>query len=521
MDNLNLLQSFSSFDPAKNHVLSCRLLLKGFILRVNEITQTEELSPNDLLAIANLAHFAGYHCDERKDRISATGFFKIARSLRGLVGVKSLGKLFPLDTKGNNGDNLPELTSAQVSNSFIKEALRIVKAPYSIQDCGQWALPISVCDRHSIGIIRTIKECDDGNDIVSHRFNASHVGHCGNVWLCGSCRSFIMRGRCREVSKAYDNWRAMGGRCYMLTLTVGHDRTSLASDMIPRFKSAYVSFRQDRAWKDMWNNLGGVDGKQSVICNWEFTFGESGVHPHRHILLFLAGDASSHSDRLLSGWVRIAAKYGFKVDRSAQDFQEITTAADYVSKIGFELTDSGYAKEGRASGRVNYLGLCRAVTMGEMWAIKQMADYIKAVHGLRALHWSKGMKAFLGVSESSDDELIIDETKRSERSSYVSRETFRILGDDKDYLLQALDDSPYGGSILTDFCYEKQIDLYDSKGAVWIGAGVDSNEIKRCIKNDARRDLALTETSTVTIEDSSARPDPAGAPPHRGTPGRA
>jgi len=262
----------------------------------------------------------------------------------------------------------------------------------------------------------------------------------------------------------------------MLTLTASH-KNMTAVEMVPKLKAAYLAFRNDRAFRDLWRACPGPTGGASIVGNYEFTFGKNGTHPHRHLLFFHTGDPSEYSERLKRSWVRCCANAGLTatIDRGA-DFMRIEKTADYVSKIGFELCDSASQKEGK-NGRYNFVGLCLALALDrQLWAIPALKDYVKACRGLRALHWSKGLKAFFKVAELTDDE-ILKRTIR-ERVFYVSRESFDRMGADRSLLNVAYDAAADGSSPGENLKVARKlgIDLYDASGTKLVDCGVDSQD---------------------------------------------
>lgn len=283
----------------------------------------------------------------------------------------------------------------------------------------------------------------------------------------------------------------------MLTLTASHKNMS-AVEMIPKLKAAYLAFRNDRAFRDLWRACPGPTGGASIIGNYEFTFGKTGTHPHRHLLFFHTGDPSKYSERLKKSWVRSCANAGLTatIDRGA-DFMRIEKTADYVSKIGFELCDSASQKEGK-NGRFNFVGLCLALALDrQLWAVPALKDYVKACKGLRALHWSKGLKSFFKVEEVTDDE-ILKRTVR-ERVFYVSRDSFDRMGADRSLLHVAYDANSDGTGPGEHLKVARQlgVDLYDSTGTKLVDCGLDSQDSLHYLAVQIKIEEAVDEQNRI------------------------
>lgn len=434
-------------------------------------------------------------------------FFKILDALKtsfsgSLDNIENNGR-FEVESCAGVSFNSPV-----IQHEYVIEILECLGLAPAVRGCCGWVIP----SRHSVGIIkRTVP-----GGAESYRWNSAHLARCHNVWLCPLCRSYILRGRCREVTTAYDRWIGEGGNVYMLTLTAAHNRDTRLETMLPAMKQSYHDLRHSPPWVALWPSCGSPTGTACVISNWEFTFGRGGIHPHRHILLFTRSDASHYGDRLKRAWVEACAKNGLTASVHAQDFQRITSRPEYVSKMGWEMCDSAFAKEGRGDGRMSYIELCSRGVMGEAWAIGQLRDYVGSVKYLRALHWSKGLKSRFKVENIDDDKIIEVETAILARHAYVGRESYMHLGRvNRQALLCGLDASQ--GQITDDMrVYLQHCSVYGLNGETLLNAKSESEQEIHLIRAEIRADLLLYQkaVSALPLEGAGGGdPDDGGGVP--------
>lgn len=493
MDNLTPVPVVSSLDALKDS-LSLESLLQTLPgLPADEI---KRMAVNYRSTAADLKKQGG-------DPADVAGLIRLSELLFQYAASR-------LDNKGNNGDNEGKreekgkevaLVSPELVSLRIKEVLSAAGAPPYVIQCSTYVVP----GRESVGIIRHFQ----GEKMSGHRWNLAHLSHCSSVWLCPDCRKYIFVGRCREIARAFSRWTSADStnNCWMLTLTAQHKKDTAAVDMVLKLKAAYLAFRRDRAFRELWRACPGPLGNAAIIGNWEFTFGPGGTHPHRHLLFFHHGDPSAFSDRLKNAWVRCCASVGLHSVPDAVNFQRIENSAEYVSKIGFELCDSSYHKEA-GGGRFNFVGLCLRAAENEAWAKAALRDYIKASRGLRALHWSKNLKKHFEVTDRSDDEIVQEMIVK--RVAYISRHSFESAGDDRGMLLVALDSEASGlhPDDSKKACQLLGIDLYDSTGKKIVDCGSDFEDFQHNlrveIKIEEAKENAQRSVSAGAFDEGSS-----------------
>ncbi|AMU55108.1 hypothetical protein E3G42_001519 [Mycobacteroides abscessus] len=195
---------------------------------------------------------------------------------------------------------------------------------------------VRCCGRvlHNDGVV----DPDDGQGVmiqrreVDGRMIASLHGlmTCGSVWACPRCSAVIANTRAQEIGNAVRECYVRGGRVYLLTLTLRHDRRDGLVDLWESLGDGWRSVVGGRAWTGQRERLverkGGVSTLPAIMGDAErfdiagvtrvveATYGKPeldghGWHLHIHALLFSATSLST-------GLVRdTASVLGVEVDR--------------------------------------------------------------------------------------------------------------------------------------------------------------------------------------------------------------
>lgn len=237
---------------------------------------------------------------------------------------------------------------------------------------------------------------------------------CSNSFLCPVCSPRIRSKRSKEIAFGVDKWLAASGTAlerfrspdpektlYMITLTFRHSRSDKLSDMMPRFKKATQFFWGHRQVKKAFRSAG-IQGR---ITAFEIMRGSNGWHPHLHILVFCRQhyfDVPGFK-RL---WVDSLKRAGLSgLGQHALNFIEARNGAEYINKISLEIGLSN-AKSGRDGGLSPFQLLEKSLS-GDRAAGKLFQElwlYMRESH-THVLEWSKGLKAFFGISEVSDEQI--------------------------------------------------------------------------------------------------------------------
>jgi len=206
----------------------------------------------------------------------------------------------------------------------------------------------------------------------------------------------------------------------------GYQRTAMATFTIRHWqrckierlrKGLVLSFRrmmQHREWREH-PALGKVDMVRALEVT---LMGEHGPHPHLHVLLLLeaaeVGDAELAAlqsflaelwrdtvDRVMGRAFRPTLEHGVDVTRCRR--------ADYLSKLGFEVTDAAHVKRSHNVTGKSYWQVVEEWDGQDVDDPQALAirEYIEGMHGAKIVTWSRALK--------KRAEKILDKPKPEER----------------------------------------------------------------------------------------------------------
>lgn len=244
----------------------------------------------------------------------------------------------------------------------------------------------------------------------------SHAAVCGSVWSCPVCAAKIASTRSDELRAAVDAWTAQGGAVWLLTLTIDHTAKDDLHNLLKRFTQA-----MSKLWAGRWSKVWRLEhGQVGIVRNLEVTWGLSnGWHPHCHALLFVSADAdpTAAEHDIKHRWQQVAARFGFSVSlqRGARIDAPDDDLADYLAKYASKADTGsswGFAEEltwsnikvarGARFTPFTLLAACDSSDVGAAPALFQ--EYADAFKGRRQLYWSRGLRAFLGLTKELSDE---------------------------------------------------------------------------------------------------------------------
>jgi hypothetical protein len=238
---------------------------------------------------------------------------------------------------------------------------------------------------------------------------------CGSVWACPVCAGRIYAERALEVTQAVRIWNGVGGKTYMLTLTVRHGDGDHLRELRVRLALAWRYFNQGREAQERTARY----GIKYSIRALELTHGDvNGWHPHLHILLMSTRTLDDfHQAEIAQAWQQAVwrafggtnipdLEHGVKLTRTLDEDGKGRT--DYLAKLGLEIA-AITTKQGLLGSRTPWQ-VAEAAAQGERKGhdAKLWQNYTAALKGARQLTWSRGCKRFFGLVEREDDELASD-----------------------------------------------------------------------------------------------------------------
>ena len=369
----------------------------------------------------------------------------------------------------NNGKSLGTITKLQVvpENKGLEEnipsdALKLVEL-FALQELSCESLTKKEERTNGKGIkydtyVHRVNYClrqrVDALKLVSVRYNQKrqkahydNVQRCGSVWTCPFCARKISEGRRLELKTAVDNWQRKGGYVYLVTITNRHHKGDNLPDLLKGQSKAKQKLWEKTKVKDMMKSLG-YSGR---ITATEVTYGNNGWHPHYHILMFFDHQINTQGLQtfLALEWQIACVKAGMKAPslENGVDVQKGKRLTDYVAKWGLEdEMTKGHTKKGKEGGLTPFDLLRQSVDNPHYsHLVRQFADAFK---GKQQLHWTRGLKKLLAVSDRTDEELAEETEKESIEIKEVATPIWRLVLIYKirgEYLNACKDDHVEGG----------------------------------------------------------------------------
>jgi hypothetical protein len=293
---------------------------------------------------------------------------------------------------------------------------------------------VAVCLRHLIPGVPGVSV------LCSPRQKAAHYDGlqvCGSVWFCPVCGAKISERRRVELSQGIASW---GGQMVMATFTLQHMAADALVPLLDGLQEAMRKMRSGRRWM-AFQEQHGVAGTVRALEN---THGESGFHPHQHVLFFVAPgvDVDVFSNQLRERWLASVAKvgryasprWGLHVTAASADI------AAYVAKWGkepkwtsaHELAKAG-SKRGRGDSRTMLDLLEAYVVLGDAEAGRRWREYAEAFKGRKQLVYSNGLRALLGLiaEEKTDEEVAAEVVEDAVVLAVLDLAAWRVvLGND-------------------------------------------------------------------------------------------
>lgn len=269
----------------------------------------------------------------------------------------------------------------------------------------------------------------------AERNGASITGlnRCGNLHTCPVCSSKVGELRRKQLSAGSVSQIRQGGTVYLLTFTFPHEATDKIEGLMDMLEKARKKFQNDPFWKKIRQQK----NCKGYVTSLEFTVSlENGWHPHIHMLVFCDkqafgegapanefGDLRSASiDELAKRWVNILFKVGLGDQSKLTDMLAHAfnvrggeKAAEYIAKFGRDEKWGASAELAKSHAKIGAAGekwgvphftpfqLLIWAGQGDGWAVHRFREYAEAVEGKKALVWSRGLKAALGVADEDEE----------------------------------------------------------------------------------------------------------------------
>lgn len=257
----------------------------------------------------------------------------------------------------------------------------------------------------------------------------SGLRRCGSVWLCPVDSAKISERRRAELSAAVATAKAMGLQVLLMTCTIPHGLGDDLNAILDQMGKAWRFMSTGRAGKEMRKLLGII----GTIRALEVTDGVNGFHPHFHVLMFANPKFTPQSFQagFLPLWQNACVKAGLPMPSEHHGLRvdDGTWAEKYATKWGLEdEMVRGHMKASRGEKGMTPWDMLRDILKnGSARSEARFRVYAEAFKGRRQLYWSNGLKAKLGVSEVSDEELVAMEEEHSSVLSELTVEEWRAV----------------------------------------------------------------------------------------------
>lgn len=308
----------------------------------------------------------------------------------------------------------------------------------------------------------------------------SGVGTCGSVWACPVCSAKIQARRRSELEQLVDRCEAEGKTVLFGTMTLRHREGQSLGQLWGTLGECYKAVREDRTVRDLRKRLGFFGYVRAV----EVTHGENGWHPHIHMIYIFDGPVTEAQmmalgDAEFAVWQRTAVRAGLGEPlRERYDLQKVMGwVSDYLAKtvyetpksaasVGFEMSGA-MTKEAYRGGRTPFQILGDFVTGREAPDLELWHEYEQVSRGKRALTWSRGLKAWAGIDDVSDEEIAAEDDDLGEDAAplFTIADWHRDLGWGRSWLgsrlLSTVERAPTWEKALRDglaFCAEHGIE---------------------------------------------------------------
>lgn len=323
-----------------------------------------------------------------------------SRVLRWVLSDDGSGEIVPFERNGNGFKPFVSAQSARAERFALKSVVNKFMPASRIAKCMRWKVP-----KKELQVLK------------SPEFNKafySGLQVCASVWGCPVCAAKIAERRRVELVGAVATAKAMGLKVMLLTLTVPHGLGDELGEMLDKMISAWRRTTSTRLGKKIRASIG-LEGAVRVL---EVTDGANGFHPHFHVLLFVSSNVTTETvqDAFRPLWQDACVKSGLPCPSDAHGVRvdDGSYAAAYASKWGLESeVTKGHIKKGSHDSMTPWDMLRRYLATKCERSRKRFMIYIEAFTGRRQLYWSNGLKAKLGVSDMSDEELAHQEEERA------------------------------------------------------------------------------------------------------------
>lgn len=285
---------------------------------------------------------------------------------------------------------------------------------------------VRMCGRYAITKSGEVQVRANG-----HSVGFAGLASCGSIWACPVCNAKIQAVRRLEVGLAITTVQGQGGSAAFGAYTLRHHKGQRLDDLWRALSYCWEAVARDRGVKEMRKRLGYIGTIRAVEC----THGGHGWHPHLHpVHLFdrqlTADEVTELEAAEFRAWAAAAKRRGLESPSIlAQHLHLVSGDAgeilgDYFTKttyqpgaksVGYEMTSTQTKTRTRAAdSRTPWEVLAELRDWGLADDLELWEEWEKASKGKRALTWSRGLRARVGLDVEATDEEIAETEVGSE-----------------------------------------------------------------------------------------------------------
>jgi len=294
------------------------------------------------------------------------------------------------------------------NNPFFLTLNRIKSREYVWRNFERSQTRTATCGLKALGSSVTVTR----NMTSKGHTTASVIGveTCSSMWSCPVCSAKIGYGRRDEVVKGLQNWRRISpnNRVLFMTLTFRHNSTQSLEFLWDSLTIAWRKLLQGRGWQRIRNHY----GIRSMIRAVEVTHGANGWHVHLHVALLLSGTVETDNlqDEIYGRWSYLLADLGLSslpgIGVDIRRSYDESGLGQYMTKIAQELTGAAL-KSGRTS-RTPFAILASLAERTSEDPDRDLAlwiEYMTVSKGRHGVVWGTGLRQYLHIDETTDEQL--------------------------------------------------------------------------------------------------------------------
>lgn len=259
---------------------------------------------------------------------------------------------------------------------------------------------------------------------------------CGSAWLCAVCGSKISEKRKKEIKKAVNKWKESGGEVWLVTYTFPHGRHDKLENTQRMLAEARKRLKRGTEYDEIREDYGIL----GTIVAHEITHGfKHGWHPHLHELIFVRHahrGMKALRERLFKKWSRacVLSGLGLPSEEHGVDVRGGSFASAYIAKGGLWGIEDELVKANIKDGRNGSRSIGQILDSyrtgdAEVKAVegRLFREYARATKGKAQLKWSPGLKAYFGIDDLSDEELMAQDEAPSTLVTSINLDDWKIV----------------------------------------------------------------------------------------------